>query len=105
MAKVSPADFDMYGITPEAAELIIGDEEMYARRNPAGGEELVMRPRHNRIRSKRLAAQLECVSEFLRGRRYRGHGPAEDERDVREALSQASKKCSRITRAISNAPE
>ncbi len=77
------------------------DEELTEHRNPAGGpEEVYLRRRHNRIRSPRLAAMLECVSEQTRGRHYRGHGAAMDERMVHEALAAASRTCAAATASV-----
>jgi hypothetical protein len=108
MAAIRPEDLALYGGRPEDVEAYREgfaprleaalDEELTEHRNPAGGpEEVYLRRRHNRIRSPRLAAMLECVGEHTRGRRFRGMGAAADERAVHQALAEASRECSRLT--------
>jgi len=71
--------------------------EPYLYRNPVTGKrKLVLRERHDVTHSSRLAAYRDCMSEELRGARYRGHGAAEDEREVRAAFSKAAHECAAL---------
>ena len=63
------------------------------RRTPSGKVEYIWRVRHNDVRSPRLKRLERCVAEATRGRRYRGQGAAEDQREVRQAMAQAAREC------------
>jgi len=65
------------------------------RHDASGRTVLYVRRRHNRLQSERARRFRECVGDLTRGHRYRGHGPAEDVREARAALTAAARRCSR----------
>jgi hypothetical protein len=91
----------MPALPPEYAGLGL---EPYCRHDPVTGQlRCFVRSRHAIAHSPRLVAFRGCVRRLLAGRRYRGHGPREDSREVRAALAQASRECSREVRAAAPA--
>ncbi|MCY0865920.1 MAG: hypothetical protein OWQ57_13300 [Sulfobacillus sp.] len=78
----------------KANEANLLDLEPYLRRDPVTGQEkLYFRKRHDIVRSPRLQAYDQCMSEQLRGKRYREHGAQADTEAVRQALRQAAQYC------------
>lgn len=77
-----------------AKEGIPIDLEPYMRRDPVTGQEKIFfRKRHDIVRSPKLLKYDACMSERLRGKRYRGHGAQADTEAVREALREAAHYC------------
>jgi hypothetical protein len=70
--------------------------EPYCRHDPVTGRvRCFVRSRHAIAHSPRLVRFRACVAREMAGRRFRGRGPAEDSREVRAALTAASRVCSR----------
>lgn len=75
---------------------IAGWYEPYIYRNPRTGQTSIhLRVRHNRLTSQRAKDFRACVASDLRGLTFRGHGSAEDEREVHAAMTAAAKTCAK----------
>lgn len=73
---------------------LASENEPYLYRNPVTGKrKLILRERHDRTHSMRLMAYRDCMSDELKGNRYRRGDAVQDEQAVRQSFTRASHDC------------